>query len=242
LLLAIFILYFSLIDHMNSPLPADAFDLLHATNTPTIANAIERLGVRGRMEGFTRGGVKAMFPDLGVMLGYAVTVRIRSAQPPQKPASLKAYWDQIASIPAPRVVVVQDLDQPSGGAWWGEVNSNIHRALGCLGVVTDGTVRDLDEVRPIGFHFLARGVAVSHGFAFPQDFSQPVTVDGMNVKPGDLIHADKHGAITIPVEHARALLEAVAAVERYERPMIQLCKSQDFSAAKLDELRRNQIA
>ena len=227
---------------MNSPLTNEEFALLRTTNTPTIANAIERLGVRGRMEGFTRGAVQAMFPDLGAMLGYAVTVRIRSAHLPQNRALLKTYWDHIARIPAPRVVVVQDLDQPPGGAWWGEVNANIHRALGCIGVVTDGTVRDLDEARPIGFHFFATGVAVSHGFAFPEDFSQPVLIDGMRVNPGDLIHADKHGAITIPVEHARALLKAVAAVERYERPMIQLCKSQDFSTAKLDELRRNETA
>ena len=227
---------------MNLPLTNEDFALLRITNTPTIANAIELLGVRGRMDGFTRGAVQPMFPDLGVMLGYAVTVRIRSAQSPQNPAALKTYWDHIASIPAPRVVVVQDLDQPPGGALWGEVNANIHRALGCIGVLTDGTVRDLDEVRPIGFHFFASGVAVSHGFAFPQDFNQPVVVDGMKVSPGDLIHADKHGAITIPVEHVRALLEAVAAVERYERPMIQLCKSPDFSTARLDELRKNKPA
>jgi regulator of RNase E activity RraA len=225
---------------MNSPLTKEEFELLRITNTPTIANAIERLGVRDRLEGFTRGAVQAMFSDAGVMLGYAVTVRIRSTQPPQDRALLKSYWDHIANIPAPRVVVVQDLDQPPGGAWWGEVNANIHRALGCIGVLTDGTVRDLDEVRPLGFHLFATGVAVSHGFAFPQDFNQPVIVDGMNVNPGDLVHADKHGAISIPLEHARTLLKAIAAV--YERPMIQLCKSQEFSTAKLDELRRNETA
>lgn len=219
----------------------DELDLLRITNTPTIANAMEKLGIRDRNGGFTRGNVCAMFPDLGVMVGYAVTVTMRSLKQPAKKMPLKPYWDHIATIPAPRVVVVQDLDEPAVGALWGEVNANIHRALGCIGVVTNGTVRDLDDVQPIGFHFFASGVAVSHVWAYPEDFNKPVTVDGMTVKPGDLIHADKHGAISIPVEHVGALLKAIAAVERYERPMIQLCKSPEFSTAKLEELMKNPV-
>jgi 4-hydroxy-4-methyl-2-oxoglutarate aldolase len=126
-------------------------------------------------------------------------------------------------------------------ARWGEVNSNIHRALGCIGVVTDGTVRDLDEVRALGFHFFAAGIAVSHGYAFPVEFNTPVIVDGMAVSPGDLVHADQHGAITIPIEFARETLKSAGAVERYERPMIQLCKSQEFSTAWLEELLKQPV-
>jgi regulator of RNase E activity RraA len=144
---------------MSEPLSTEELNLLRAINTPTIANAIEVLGFRERSEGFTNSSIRCMFPDLGVMVGYAITATIRSATPPDKSraASMKAYWDHIANFPAPRVVVVQDLSQPAAGAWWGEVNSNIHRALGCIGLVTDGTVRDLDEVRPLGFQFLACG-------------------------------------------------------------------------------------
>jgi len=226
---------------MNPPISPEDFALLRITNTPTIANAMERLGIRERMQGFTRGNIKAVFPDLGVMLGYSITVKIRSAQPPQKRVSLKEYWDHIARIPAPRVVVVQDLDENPGGAWWGEVNSNIHRALGCIGLVTNGTVRDLDEVRPLGFHFFASGISVSHGFAFPEEFDIPVSVDGMEVRPGELVHADKHGAITIPTGSVPELLKAIAAVERYERPIIQLCKSGELTSAKLDQLIKSQV-
>lgn len=225
--------------NVNMPLTADQLNLLGITNTPTIANAVERLGIRDRNEGFTRGNIRAVFPELGVMVGYAVTVTMRSTRAPVKKLALKEYWDHIATIPAPRVVVVQDLDEPPVGALWGEVNANIHRALGCIGVVTNGTVRDVDDVQPLGFHFFASGVAVSHVWAFPESYNKPVTVDGMTVRPGDLIHADKHGAITIPVDQIEPLLNAVAAVERYERPLIQLCKSPEFSTAKLEQLMKN---
>ena len=231
------------VGRMSQPLSTEELNLLRAINTPTIANAIEVLGIRRRSEGFTNSSIRSMFPDLGVMLGYAVTATIRSATPPEESrrASMKAYWDHIANISAPRVVVAQELDQPAAGAWWGEVNSNIHRALGCIGVVTDGIVRDLDEVRPLGFQFFATGVAVSHVHAHLEDFNKPVTVGGMAVTPGDLIHADKHGAIVIPVQHARELIDAVMAVERYERPIIQLCKSPEFSTAKLEQLVKSKI-
>jgi 4-hydroxy-4-methyl-2-oxoglutarate aldolase len=227
---------------MNVALTADQLNLLRITNTPTISNAMEKLGIRDRNEGFTRGNIRAIYPELGVMVGYAVTVMMRSTQAPAKKLTLKQYWDHIAAIPTPRVVVVQDLDEPPVGALWGEVNANIHRALGCIGVVTNGTVRDVDDVQPLGFHFFASGVAVSHVWAFPEDFNKPVIVDGMSVRPGDLIHADKHGAITIPVDQVGPLLNAVAAVERYERPLIQLCKSPEFSTAKLEQLMKNPVA
>jgi 4-hydroxy-4-methyl-2-oxoglutarate aldolase len=228
---------------MSEPLTTEELNLLRAINTPTIANAIEVLGIRKRNEGFTNGSIRCIFPDLGVMVGYAITATIRSATPPDPShrASMKAYWDHIANFPAPRVVVAHEMDQPAAGAWWGEVNSNIHRALGCIGLVTDGTVRDLDEVRPLGFQFFATGVAVSHVYAHLEDFNKPITIAGMAVTPGDLIHADKHGAIVIPVQHARAALDAVMAVERYERPMIQLCKSPQFSTAQLEQLMKSKI-
>jgi regulator of RNase E activity RraA len=228
---------------MSKPLSTEELNLLRAINTPTIANAIEVLGLRQRSEGFTDSSIRCIFPDLGVTVGYAVTATIRSGTPPDKSpgASLKTYWDHIANFPAPRVVVVHEIDQPAAGAWWGEINSNIHRALGCIGLVTDGVVRDLDEVRPLGFQFFATGVAVSHVYAHLDDFNKPVTVGGMAVRPGDLIHADKHGAIVIPVQHARQMLEAAMAVERYERPMIRLCKSSEFSTEKLDQLMKSKI-
>jgi regulator of RNase E activity RraA len=228
---------------MNPTLTIEELNLLRTINTPTIANAIELLKIRGRGEGFTREPMRCMFPELGVTVGYAVTATIRSSTPPHSEGgvTLKAYWDHIADYPSPRVVVVQELDQPPAGAWWGEVNSNIHRALGCIGLVTDGTVRDLDEVRPLGFQFIAAGVSVSHVYAHLEGFGKPVAVGGTTVHPGDIVHADKHGAIIIPQTHAREVLKAVLAVERYERPLIQICKSPEFATAELDRLMKSKI-
>jgi regulator of RNase E activity RraA len=228
---------------MQPILTTEELALLRTINTPTISNAIEVLGFRERHEGFTREPIRCLFPDMGPCVGYAVTSTIRSGTLPRgaENAPLKAYWDHMTKYPAPRIAVVQDLDQPPAGAWWGEINANIHRALGCVGLVTDGTVRDLDEVRPLGFQFIAAGVAVSHVHAHLEDFDKPVKVGGMTVKPGDLIHADKHGSIVIPVDRTRDVLKAVMAVERYERPMIQLCKSPEFSTAQLEKLVRSRV-
>jgi len=211
---------------------------LRSITTPTISNAIEQLGVRRRDEGYTNASIKCIFPELGAIVGYACTALIRSAQPDSHPRhpSRKPYWDHLLKYPAPRIVVVQDLDQPPSGAQWGEVNANIHRALGCVGVITDGTVRDLDEVRALGFQFFASGIAVSHAYCHIEDFDIPVRVGGLIVRPGDLLHADKHGAITIPAGLVEEVISAATEVERYERPIIQLCKSEGFSTERLAEL------
>jgi regulator of RNase E activity RraA len=223
---------------MEKPLTHQELDALRRINTPTIANAIEALRVRPRDEDYTSGAIKCMFPEFSAIVGYAVTLTVRSGKPSgeAKALSRKPYWDHIATIPAPRIVVAQELDQPPRGAFWGEVNANIHRALGCVGVITDGGVRDLDEVRALGFYFFAAEVSVSHAYARLEDFNQPVTVGGLRVCPGDLIHADKHGAIAIPEGRAREVIAAAVAVEKYERSMIDLCKSADLSTTRLAEL------
>jgi regulator of RNase E activity RraA len=135
------------------------------------------------------------------------------------------------------VIVVHDLDDPRGqGAQWGEVQANIHKALGCAGVITDGSVRDLDEVKALGFQFAAAHVSVSHAYVHMVDFGLPVKVGGLWVKPGDLLHADQHGAVTIPAEIADKIPAAVAKVEADERQIISICQSRDFSADRLKEL------
>jgi regulator of RNase E activity RraA len=143
----------------------------------------------------------------------------------------------VQTIPAPRVVVVHDIDEPRGqGAQWGEVQANIHKALGCVGVVTDGSVRDLDEVRALGFQFAAAHVSVSHAYVHMVDFGLPVKVGGLWVKPGDLIHADQHGVVTIPPAIAERVAEAVAKVEADERKIIGVCQARDFTPERLKEL------
>src|SRR3972149_3219093 len=137
-------------EEVMKTVPPEVLQELRAITTPTVANGIEAFGVRGRNEGFVDAGVRCIFPDLGPMVGYAATPTIRTAQPGERRPAPE-LWAHVQSVPAPRIVVIQDLDDPPGiGAFWGEVNSNIHRALGCVGAVTNGSVRDLDEGRARG--------------------------------------------------------------------------------------------
>jgi regulator of RNase E activity RraA len=143
----------------------------------------------------------------------------------------------VLSIPAPRVIVIHDLDEPRGqGAQWGEVQANIHKALGCAGVITDGSVRDLDEVRSLGFQFAAAHVSVSHAYVHMVDFGLPIKVGGLWVKPGDLLHADHHGVVQIPADIAARIPEAVANVEADERKIITTCQASGFSVDSLKAL------
>ena len=213
-------------------------DALRSISTPTVSNAIELFNVRPKNEGFMSGEIKCIFPDMGVMVGYACTaVMIASWPDKEREESLDfRMYEHILQIPAPRVVVVQDIDQPPCiGSLWGEVNGNIHKALGCVGVVTNGGVRDLDEVHELGFHFFAAQVIPSHAYDHLVDVGSPVKVGGLVVNPGDLIHADKHGVVVIPGEVASELAEAARRVEESERGLINLCKSPDFTVEKLKD-------
>ena len=217
----------------------DAIHALKKISSPSLANGIETFNVRPRSQGFMSSEIRTLFPELGPLVGYAVTALIRAEPAPSDGhrASTFGWWDYVRSIPAPRVVVVHDLDDPRGqGAQWGEVQANIHKALGCAGVLTDGSVRDLDEVRALGFQFAAAHVSVSHAYVHMVDFGLPVKVGGLWVTPGDLIHADHHGALTIPPEIAARLPEAVAKIEAEERKIIAYCQSPTFSADGLREL------
>jgi regulator of RNase E activity RraA len=217
----------------------DVIQPLRKISSPSVANGIETFNARPRNQGFMSSEIRALFPELGPLVGYAVTALIRAEPQPIQGhrASTFAWWDYVLSIPAPRVVVVHDLDDPRGqGAQWGEVQANIHKALGCAGVVTDGSVRDIEEVRGLGFQFAAAHVSVSHAYVHMVDFGLPVKVGGLWVKPGDLIHCDQHGAVTIPAEIADRIPDAVAKVEADERTIIGYCQSPTFSAEGLKAL------
>ena len=218
------------------PLPEDVLTALRRYNAPTIANAIEIFDIRPRNEGFMDGSIRSIFPHMPPFVGYAVTAKIRAAAPRAEgvTVTLKQMYDHILSVPAPRVIVVQDLDDPPGvGSLWGEVNGNIHKALGCVAVVTDGGVRDLDEVEALGMPLFARQVIVSHAYVHLVEAGTPVTVGRLTVRPGDLLHGDKHGVISVPHEVAARIPAAVAALEEWERGIIAVCQSPDFSVDKL---------
>jgi len=229
---------------MADKLSKKELEALQKITTPTIANAIEVFNIQPRNMGFMTPDIRCILPELGIMVGYAVTCKIVADQPaaPGREVARPDWWDYIAQIPEPRVVLVQDLDQQPIGSMWGEVNGSIHKALGCIGTVTNGGVRDLDEVRAMGFHCFASCVLVSHAYIHLVDFGTPVKVGGMVVKPGDIIHGDQHGVTTIPMDIAAKIPDAVAKVEARERPIIDVCQAPDFTVEKLKavwaELRR----
>lgn len=218
------------------PLSSNQIIALRALSSPTVANAIEIFKVRPREAGNLSGAIRALFPDLGPIVGYAATALIRAEHPaPEgKRASTFGWWDYIQTIPAPRIVVMHDLDEPQGqGAQWGEVQANIHKALGCVGVVTDGSVRDLDEARRLGFQFCAAHVSVSHANVHLVDFGIPVKLGGVWIHPGDLLHGDEHGVVVIPNEVAARIPEAAGRVAADERRIIQACQSEGITVERL---------
>ncbi len=220
---------------MAKTLPPELLETLRQFDAPTIANAIETFNIRPRNTGFMHADIRCMFPDMGVMVGYACTAIIAADhQPPDPPLVERPdWWHKVVETPAPRVIVMQDSDPQPVGSFWGEVQGNIHKALGCIGLVTDGGVRDMDEVRALDFHFFASAVLVSHAYVHLVAIDVPVSVGGMVVQPGDLIHADKHGAQVIPWDIAPQLPEAVRQLTASERRIIETCQAADFTVEKL---------
>jgi len=222
---------------MSEPLTRDELDALRAITTPTVANAIETFNVRPRNEGFMEPSVRCIFPELGAMVGYAVTAKIAARERAAKPLPPWEMWEALSVVPGPRIVVIEDLDYPNPiGSFWGEVNGSIYKGLGCAGAVTNGGVRDLPEVRATGFHFFASCVLVSHAYVHLVEVGTPVSVGGLTVRRGDLLHGDEHGVISIPLEIARDIPGAAERVERYERPIIDFARSPDCGVDGLRKL------
>jgi 4-hydroxy-4-methyl-2-oxoglutarate aldolase len=177
-----------------------------------------------------------MFPEMGSMLGYAATAVVSARRPTGPTVSRAELWDHVLSIPEPRILVIHDIDDPITGAFWGEVQSNIFSKLGCIGSITDGSVRDLDEVTKLGFYFFSKWVSVSHGYIHVVETGSPIQVGGIDVRPGDLLHGDKHGVTSVPLEAASQMRTAVEKVLERERKIINFCDSDEFSVERLREL------
>ena len=211
-------------------------DALRAYDTPTLANALDGLTDRPANAGYTRPPVHSVLTDLPPMVGLAVTVTIRSETPfPDAQAKADAMlplYDAVASVDGPKIVVVQDLDQGSG-CLWGEVNSTICAAVGCEGVVTDGLVRDLPDVEALGFRMLARGVGVARAWVAIEATGVPVSVGGTAFAPGDVVHADRHGALVIPAAAVPSLPAAADAVMAREQRLLDWVRSSDFDLRQI---------
>lgn len=207
----------------TKPFPIPHSDLLELRrwNTPTIYNGWEQFTSHDR----TRDAINLeettdFMPQMGAMVGYAVTVVIEPANPTHQkntPQAAQEYRRYLASVPGPKIVVVQDLDKPRViGSFWGEVNSNLHHALGCVGTITDGGIRDVDEMTYAGFKALARRLCVGHAYSIPVRWGCEVEVFGQRIQPGQLIHADKHGFMAVPFGDEAQLLDAARFMDTNE--------------------------
>jgi regulator of RNase E activity RraA len=203
-------------------------------DTPTICNGLEHLSAEYRVKSFTVEQMQCFDPNLPPIVGYARTAMIRSMSPPEgSPVDIRNmranYYETIAAAPGPSISVIQDLDPTPGfGAFWGEVNTAIHKGLGCLGVVTNGSFRDLDACAP-GFQLLGGKVAPSHAWVHLVAIECEVNIFGMAVKPNDIIHADKHGAVVVPEKCVKELPGAIDLLTRREAVILQVARSPDFN-------------
>ncbi|WP_409977518.1 MULTISPECIES: RraA family protein [unclassified Bradyrhizobium] len=224
-----------------APLDPSVLEALTRYDTPTICNAMEIVAPERRLIGYTTKPLVCPFPDLPPMVGYARTVTIRSVVKPgisveEQARRRTAYYEYVGTGFGPRICVIQDIDGPDVGygAFWGEVQSAVHKALGCLGVVTDGSIRDIPQWAP-GFQALAGSIGPSHAWVHAESFGGEVRVAGMTVRSDDLIHADRHGAIVIPSEIAEKLPEAAELCARRETPILEIARAADFSLEKLKQ-------
>ena len=223
--------------------PSDILDFLRRTDTCSVSNAIETLNVRMRNEGYVHGGLRCMFPELAPIAGYAVTASIRASAPPisglcyyQHPD----WWRFCASVPGPKIIVMEDLDPvPGTGALVGEIHAEIGRALGCVGYLTNGTVRDVGALQALGFQCFASGPSVSHSYAHIIEFGAPVHIGGLKISTGDLLHGDLNGIHAIPAAVTGRLPGAVEKMRAHESELIELCRDRDFSIEKLEDALRD---
>lgn len=223
---------------MGAAITADDLAVLTQWDTPTICNALEEIMPERRGYGFTTTHLFSLDPSLPPICGFARTATIRAAEPSDETAAemaakRAAYYEYVAAAPTPTIVIIQDIDpQPGVGAFWGEVQTNIHKGLGVRGAVTNGSFRDVpDSAR--GFNLIGGKVGPSHAFVHLVDIDCQVTVHGLTAKTNDIIHADQHGAVFIPPSAITQIPAAVDLISRREAVILETAKSPDFTVEKL---------
>ncbi|MGC1649583.1 MAG: RraA family protein [Candidatus Sulfotelmatobacter sp.] len=221
-------------------LTEEELDALRQFDTCMVANAIESFNVRLRNTGFSDASVRCMFEDAPPMVGYAATARLRSGEPPIGGGNFHDradFWNTLLTVPTPRILVLEDMDDPPGrGAFVGDMHAAILKALGCVGYITNGAVRELPSVRKMGIQLFAGSVAVSHAYAHIFEIATVISVGGMEVRPGDLLHGDRHGVLTVPAAIAADVPAVADRLQRAEQRVIDFCRSKDFSVPKLREV------
>jgi 4-hydroxy-4-methyl-2-oxoglutarate aldolase len=215
------------------PISEQDLAFLKGVDSPTISNAIEPFKVRDRTEGFIGGEVRALFPEMPPTVGVALTVTMTNTA--GELAGRENYWrmyEVLSQMPAPSVLVVQDISgAPSRCALAGEVMATMAMRVGAVGMVTDGGLRDVHEVRRLGFGYFARYVVVSHGNFGVVDVGEPVTLDGQEVRTGDILHGDANGIVIVPRQVLAGLPEAVEEVRTRERATMDFINSPEFAVA-----------
>jgi 4-hydroxy-4-methyl-2-oxoglutarate aldolase len=227
---------------LMTPISQITLDALKELDTCTVSNAIERFQTRLRNEGYSNSSLRCCFPRLPPIVGFAVTLRLRGSNPPMEGGAYvddTAWWDEFASQPVPRVAVIEDGDrQPGTGAFIGETHAAILQALGCVGALTNGAVRDLDDIERLGFPLFAGSVSVSHAYAHVVKAESTVNISGLKIDPGDLLHGDQHGVVKIPIEFATDIPAMAERLQKQDRKIIEFCRSGDFSREGLREMLR----
>ncbi len=227
---------------MHRPLPTvpdSTLEKLQGLDTCTVSNAIEKFRVRTRNEGFVNGSVRCMFPHIAPKVGYAVTTRIRTSATPISGRwyyERMDWWSYLLTIPAPRFIVAEDVDHVPGlGALFGEIHARISKALGGIAFATNGAVRDLPGIEAAGMQVFAGNVAVSHAYAHVIEFGEPVEIGGLQIRPGDLLHGDQHGIVSIPFSVVEQLPGVAAEMLVREKELVDFCSSPDFSFQQLSD-------
>ncbi|MSR57804.1 MAG: RraA family protein [Planctomycetaceae bacterium] len=223
-----------------TPLSADTLPALGRFDTPTICNAIELFEFRPRNTGFMNGSIKACFPKMPPMVGYAVTSTFRSMSPPRSGdvyASMSQQVESFAGLPGPAVMVYQDLDDPVISATFGEVMCSVYKGFGAKGLITSGTGRDLEQVENIGFPTFTSGAICAHGYCHTLAVNVPVTVGGICIYPGDLLHGDLNGVSTIPHEIASEVPQVCEELAAAEKVVLDYVRGTKLTSAGLAEAR-----
>lgn len=221
-------------------LSIELFNDLRRFDTPTICDAIERLDVRGRLDGYSGPEVRRFMPAGGVMLGYATTVELdySTLDQPAVPENWLAWVKAMQACPVPGVLVIKDAGpQPRKAALWGDVMGWAAKELGLIGVVTDGLVRDFPQLQMLGMHLYAAGLTASHGNPRVLRVNVPVNIFGMQIAPNDLLHGSADGLVTIPLEHAAKVAAASAEIAAQEATIISYTRSTDFNIEGLFRMR-----
>lgn len=221
-------------------LTKEEFQDLKLLDSCAVANAIERFRVQLRNEGFAEGGLVCRYPYMPPVLGYAMTLKVRSSAPPSKARAFVEdtdWWDALLAIPAPRVLILQDMDRfPGAGALIGDMHASVLKALDCVAVATNGAVRDVTRIEGLDLQMFSGSLSVSHAYSHIVQVGGQVQIGGLEISPGDLIHGDCHGLVRIPRELATRIPATAAALRKKEDEIITYCHSSEFSVDGLRDV------